>query len=420
MASIEDRWFFDKPGPDGERLKKQRHGTGRRWKVHYIDPDGRQRSQSFDRKIDADNFRKTAEADILRGVFIDPDLGKITLRKYATETWLPAQTFGPSTRETVERQVRLHILPDIGDAKGLGSYRLAELARSPSVIQAWLRGLQTKAERPLSPSHIRLVLNTLSTILSAAVADERITRNPVKVKAVVKPPRPEQRKLIPWDSEQVAAVRAALPYRYQATCDAGAGAGLRQGEVFGLSPDDIDWMRRVLHVRRQVKIVGGRRVFAPPKGGKERDVPLADSVVLRLSAHLAAFPAGEVTLPWQKPGGRAVTVSLMFTKEDEGALWRGDWGRYLWHPALKAACIAPGREAGFHQLRHHFASLLLTSGVDVRTLAEYLGHTDPGFTLRVYCHLMPGSPERTRAAIDRALSNPPDCPDVAQGEVPRP
>jgi len=214
---------------------------------------GRQRSESFDRQVDAARFKATAEADLLRGGFIDPDAGKITLRRYATEIWLPAQTFGPSTRETVERQVRLHILPDLGDTKGLGRYRLAELARSPSVIQAWIRGLQTMAEKPLAPSHIKLVLTTLSMILSAAMADERITRNPVKVRTVVKPPKPEQRKLVPWEAARVAGIRAVLPYRYQALCDAGSGAGLRQGEVFGLSPDDIDWLRKIIHPRRQVR-----------------------------------------------------------------------------------------------------------------------------------------------------------------------
>jgi len=152
MASIEDRWFSAKPGLDGRKAKKARHGTGKRWKVHYADPDGRQRSESFDRRVDAERFKATAEADILRGVFIDPDAGKITLRKYATEIWLPAQTFGPSTRERVESRLRLHILPDIGGSKGLGSYRLSELARSPSVIQAWLRGSRpsrTSRCRPL-------------------------------------------------------------------------------------------------------------------------------------------------------------------------------------------------------------------------------------------------------------------------------
>jgi integrase len=50
--------------------------------------------------------------------------------------------------------------------------------------------------------------------------------------------------------------------------------------------------------------------------------------------------------------------------------------------------------------------------VDVRTLAEYLGHSDPAFTLRVYRHLMPGSPDMVRQAIDRAFSDAPDHPEI--------
>ena len=415
MASVEDRWYHAKPGPDGKKAKKARHGTGRRWKVHYTDPDGRQRSESFDRRVDAERFKATAEADILRGVFIDPDAGKITLRKYALDTWFPAQTFGASTRERVESRLRLHILPDIGGSKGLGSYRLSELARSPSVIQAWLRGLQAKPDKPLSASHIRLVHGTLSTILAAAVVDERIVKNPAKAETV-KPPRPDKRRVIPWEASRVAAIRAGMPHRYQGLADAGSGAGLRQGEVFGLSPDDIDWLRKVIHVRRQVRIVGGRRVFAPPKGGKDRDVPLADSLALRLSAHLAVYPAAAVTLPWKEPGSKPVTAALMFTKADEGAIWRNDFNRYVWHPALKAAGVTPGRENGFHQLRHHFASTLLRDGVDIRELAEHLGHRDPGFTLRVYCHLMPGAPERMRRAIDRVFNASPDRLGVARAD----
>lgn len=126
----------------------------------------------------------------------------------------------------------------------------------------------------------------------------------------------------------VPAPRAATPGRCTSrppAVDVGKGVGLRQGEAFGLSPDDIDWLRKTIHGRRQVKIVGGRRVFAPPKLGKDRDVPLSATLALRLSAHLKVFPAAEVTLPWQKPGGKPVTVRLMFTKDDEGAIWRNDF-----------------------------------------------------------------------------------------------
>jgi integrase len=61
-----------------------------------------------------------------------------------------------------------------------------------------------------------------------------------------------------------------------------------------------------------------------------------------------------------------------------------------------------------HQLRHHYASILLAGGVDIRKLPEYLGHHDPGFTLRVYAHLMPDDEDRARRLIGAALKPIPD------------
>lgn len=50
-----------------------------------------------------------------------------------------------------------------------------------------------------------------------------------------------------------------------------------------------------------------------------------------------------------------------------------------------------------HALRHFYASALLDAGEGINALASYFGHTDPGFTLRVYTHPMPASEERTSA-----------------------
>lgn len=52
-----------------------------------------------------------------------------------------------------------------------------------------------------------------------------------------------------------------------------------------------------------------------------------------------------------------------------------------------------------HALRHFYASVLLDAGESIKALSLHLGHGDPGFTLRVYTHLMPSSETRTRAAI---------------------
>jgi integrase len=85
---------------------------------------------------------------------------------------------------------------------------------------------------------------------------------------MVKPPKASQARVQPWTHDQVDAVRAWLPARYQALADVGAGLGMRQGEIFGLAVEDIDFLRRVVHVRRQVSILGTAMTFARPKAAR--------------------------------------------------------------------------------------------------------------------------------------------------------
>jgi site-specific recombinase XerD len=56
-----------------------------------------------------------------------------------------------------------------------------------------------------------------------------------------------------------------------------------------------------------------------------------------------------------------------------------------------------------HALRHACASTWLDRGVSIKAVSEYLGHADPGFTLRVYTHVMPASDDRAREAMDAAF-----------------
>jgi integrase len=405
VAHISDRWFRTVRGEDGSsnKEKTERHGDGKRYRVRYLDPSGAERSKSFDKKGDAEFFLTEVKAELQRGTYVDPQAGKITLRKYA-EDWLAGQTFEATTRERVRQRLDKHILPSLGD-KTLGS-----IAGRPSTVQAWMRGLD------LAPSSVHGVFAALSAILSAALDDGLIGRNPCHVKSV-KRPKIVRRKLVPWTTEQVAAVRDRMPERYRVLSDAGSGLGLRQGEAFGLSPDDVNWPRAdSVHVRRQVRIVGSRLCFAPPKRGREREVPLPESVKLRLSAHLSAYPAIPVTLPWLEPGGRPVTVRLAFTTTARNALDRAYFHR-LWREAREKAGLANERENGFHALRHYYASLLLHGGEDIRSLSEWLGHYDPAFTLRIYSHLMPAAGRRARGVVDEALNPGCDGPDTASASA---
>jgi integrase len=150
--------------------------------------------------------------------------------------------------------------------------------------------------------------------------------------------------------------------------------------------------------------VGNRLVYALPKGRKNRVVPVPSSVSLALTRHLEQFPPVSVALPWEIPGGPVATVNLIVHSRTNVAMDRHTFNRDYWHAALASAGIERTRATGMHALRHFYASVLPDAGESVKALSEYLGHADPGFTLRTYTHLMPSSEERTRRAIDQVLS----------------
>jgi integrase len=114
----------------------------------------------------------------------------------------------------------------------------------------------------------------------------------------------------------------------------GDGCGLRQGEIFGLPLDELDFDAGWLHVAYQVKVVNGHLIFAPPKREKERDVPLSDRVAEVVKAHLELYPPVKVTLPWRTPDGPPITKPLIFSRKDGGPVRRSDFNVYAWKPAL--------------------------------------------------------------------------------------
>ncbi|MER5476262.1 site-specific integrase [Streptomyces sp. NPDC002734] len=405
---IQDRWYKTETGADGKssRIKTDRFGVGLRYRARYIGPDGTEKSKSFPdkQKRRAESWLANVEADMSRGDYIAPEAGKVTFEQYATK-WMQTQTTDPATRESVEMRLRRHAIPHIGK-RPMSSF-------TPSHVRLWMRTLEGTG---LSAAYRRGIFAHVSTVFTAAVEDRVIRTNPCGARSV-KAPRIDPRRVKPWPIERVKAVRSALPERYRALVDPAAGCGLRQGEVFGLAVEDVDFLGGVVHVVRQVKLLRNQPVFAPPKGGKERDVPLPESIAVALAGHLTRFPAAEVTLPWRTLDGPPVTATLVFRSPEGLPLNRNRFNDRQWRPALRAAGVPTGRDNGMHALRHFYASVLLDAGESIKALSEYLGHHDPGFTLRTYTHLMPSSEARTRAAVDAAFedrSATDDGPETAQ------
>lgn len=408
MAHTRDLWFKEVKDESGEwvKVRKARHGKGKRWLACWTDPDDRERSKAFHRKGDADRYAGNMETDKARGDYFDPAAGKVTLDSVA-KRWLSARMVDPSSEIRYASVYRRHVEPTFG--------RRRVRSVKPSDIQAWLGELSDRYES----STVTTAYLVLQGVLDLAVADDAIKRNPAKAGAVQRPVGRSE-EIVPWSDGQVYAVIDHHPGQYRALPVIGAACGLRAGELFGLAAEDIDLEENTLRVRRQVKKLGSHYVYALPKNDRERTVPLPEWGAATIRVHTAARKPRPYSLPWEKPDGKLRTYNLLFRWSDDRHIRARGYDELVWKPALAAAGIIPApvkdkrgrrryitdRRAGMHALRHYYASVMLAGGVSIRDLADFLGHGDPAFTLRIYTHMMPSSYERARAAIDERLFRP--------------
>lgn len=396
--------------PDGKRMREPngRWGRGKRWLSCWIDPDGREKTKAFTRRADAWVHAKAMETDAARGLYLDPSKGNRPVGEYLRLHLSTKESLDPASFDVYEQTVRLHIAPVLG----------ARRARniSASVVLEWLQELQGTH----SVSTVKRALQLLRGALDIAVEDGALARNPAWSSSV-RPPKHRKSEPTVFSGTQLQGLLDFHPDGLRAVPVVGMSCGLRQGEIFALTADDIDgeW----LHVRRQIKkLAGGQRVFALPKSDKTRRVPLPPEAAATLRAHAVDAEPCPMTLPWETADGEPVTFNLMF-------VWHGQrrgptfidarlYNELVWRPALVQAGLAPpptvdarGRRRyrnsprhGMHALRHFYASAMLAQGVQINELAEYLGHTDPMVTLRTYAHLMPSAHGRAIAAGSAMLS----------------
>ncbi|MFE0647426.1 tyrosine-type recombinase/integrase [Streptomyces sp. NPDC059534] len=417
---IEDRWFKKGP-PDpltgrSTRVKTARSGQGKRWRVAGI-PGVRDRS--FEKEAQAKAWLKASATDASRGTFYDPRDGNMPLEEYVRVHWWPHLRKPPTTKQSMKPRVFKHIIPHVGH---LPLNRIGH-----DEIRAWL----TRVEQDIDVSTVRTTWRHFSSILQAAHKAKRIPENPFRDEDLSPPAAPPSRAKA-WPRETAAAVRAELGSRYGILLDLGAAAGLRQGECFGLSPDDI--VGEEISIQRQIVIVAGRLAFAPPKGNKTRLAPCPPELAEAIKEYANVHPTMEVTLPWVDPDRPNLewdkrplrTVRLLVTTSRKGAISRKTFDEKTWKPALvRAEVIAEPevervdrpsqrplirtrwhmpREDGFHVTRHTFASVVLAEGETITQLAAWLGHSDPAFTLRTYVHFMPKSGKRAMVALGSWVS----------------
>ena len=352
-------------------IDKRPNGTWRaRWREY---PNGPQKTRTFDRKVDAQRFLDKVSGDLLRGEYIDPTNARMVFQDYAEE-WRRAQVHRRSTAEQCEIYLRKHAYPVLGQ-RPIGAIRRSE-------IQGWVKGLSSQ----LAPRSVEVAYRWAATVFRSAVADRLIPASPCIRIAL---PATDDGEIVPLSVEHVHAMATAILPRYRATVVLAAGAGLRQGEVFGLSVDRIDFLRKTIRVDRQLVGVvrGGAPILGPPKTKAGfRTVPVPSSVIDELSEHIRVFGTGP--------------EDLLFTSTLERPLRRQTYNE-SWHRARELTDVPSW--ATFHDLRHFYASMLIQHGCSVKAVQKRLGHQSAIETLDTYGHLWPDSDDETRDAVESIL-----------------
>jgi integrase len=409
VGFTKDLWTRPEKQDDGKvkRVRNARWGKGKRWLACWLDPDGRERSQAFKTKTAADKHWRDQESDRDRGEYYDAKAGQKLLGEVA-KRWLASRSVDPSSKIRYESVYRLHVEPVFGKRQ--------VKAIKPSDVQCFQAELAERA----GPSTVATARLVLVGVLDVAVADDLIKRNPALSKVVQRVDVDGGDRIEAWADDLVFALIDAHPDQLRLLPLIGATCGLRQGELFGLAEEDLDFDAGVIHVRRQIKKLGPDHVFGLPKNDRPRIVPLPGWTAQNVRAHTKKHKPKPLSLPWEKPDGALRTHNVLFRWTDGGHVKPRAYSEMVWKPALAAAKVIPTptkdkrgrlryettRREGTHQLRHYYASVMLASGVNVKELAEYLGHADAGFTLRIYAHMLPDSHDRARKAIDERMFRP--------------
>ncbi len=336
-------------------------------------------------KEEARHKLRKARSDADQGVVFDAQNLKVS--EYM-DHWLKdsaKDTVRVSTYQRYREIVTLHINPCLGRLK------LANL--TPAHVQRFYRD---RLDSGLSPSTVRKFHNVLHRALGQAVRLELIPRNVTEATA---PPKEAHEEISPLSRQEARRLlEAARGDRLEAFYVLALHTGMRQGELLGLRWEDVDLQSRVLRVRHTLSRNGGKFHFGEPKSKKgRRQIHLSQDAADALRYHLQAQIDDIERLgdPYEDRG-------LVFTTKTGAPINPLNLRQRSFAGLLKKAGV---RRVRFHDLRHTYATLMLSSNVvHPKIVQETLGHANISITLDRYSHFVPSMGEGTAAAMDEIFA----------------
>ncbi|MFI7213134.1 tyrosine-type recombinase/integrase [Micromonospora maritima] len=401
------------------------------FRANWRDAAGRQKAKTFRTKREASSFLAETEASVSRGSYIDPRAGRIKFSAYA-DRWLSSRSVEATTLAAWSSRLRARLLPYWG---GWQLGKIDHLA-----VQQWV----TTLGKEVAPATVASCFGLFSSILASAVRNRLIAFNPCEGVRL-----PAQRKHAGGirtisQIDLTDRLLPAVPEWHRALVAAAGGAGLRWGECLGLRWGSVDLDSETLTVERVVIEVDGHLFDKPyPKSAKSRrTVPLAPFLLRALRRHreLVAHALGE----------------RVFTNYEGGSLLRSNFRRQVWRPSLVRAgllgevtevgpfkfrarwhdrdevewsaefttereaadCVAVKAAGGlrFHDLRHCYATWLVSGGVPVNVVQAVMGHEQASTTLNRYTHTPPDFHDSVRRVFGWSADDPLTAKDALRSK----
>ena len=377
------------------------------WNLYDKDGNRRRQSKAFDRLSDARAHAAKMEAECeKRGV------GDVERQTFAAfkERVLAFWELRGSLADTTQIAYRRHLemlsrqIGHIPIAKLSALHideALAVLKASGGVAKKPPKAGEKRGTRPLADRTLLHVYRVGSTSMQQALRWKLIPSNPFKD---VEPPKPAKKKIrIMTEDEAIKVYRQAviasesgkhpgldLLVALLQTC------GMRRSEVLGLAFDAIDLDTGTASIFRTV-VAGekGAAVLRDHRAKSEtsfRTIALPSELVPMVHRHRQWI--NEMVLQWGRQSYRNDPLLLFPTFGGE-PLAPGTLTIRLrqLHRQAKVSGVAPT-----HGFRHGMASRMVADGVDIKTIADRLGHATTAFTLSTYVHSVNG---KDREAADR-------------------
>jgi integrase len=357
---------------------------GGRYVVVYRDPSGKQRKEFAVTLAEARDVKATRTADVRRGEF--REFSRVEFADYAAE-WIDtyrgrtSRGFGDGSRDDYRGAL------DREAAPFFGRMRLVEI--EPRDLKRFLAYLEQPQPRRhkhprqgLAVSSVRKTVAPVRALLATAVEEGLLRANPaagLRIAQQTDEEVDETEDVKALTGEELRLLRDKLPEAWRPFFEFLAQSGLRIGEAIELRWRDVDgeW----IDVRRRYY----RGAVAKPKGRKTRRVRLSAEAAkalwnLRKESHAGA---DELVFAAER-GGRIIPSNLMSRVLKPAAVEAG-LGTWVGKEPKRRA----DTWVGFHTFRHTAATLLFLNGWNAKQVQRFLGHADPGFTLRTYVHLLP-------------------------------